>query len=372
MASDQIDFFKMLAKTVPGMKETALIASEMQDEAGFIDTGSYILNAQLSTTIHGGLGRRKVLALAGESGVGKTFYAIGIVKSFLDADPAAFVLYCDTEDAVTEAILEMRGVDTNRVLLDYPETLEELRNNTAQFLDQYEESKGMDEYPLLIVVDSLSHLPSQKEATDATVSKNVRDMTRAQIVRSVFRVLQMKLKKTESTMIVTNHTYTNVGQMYATQEVAGGGGIKYAAHTIAMLTKRQEKVDKEIIGNQVDVKLVKARNSREKTKITTLLTYDKGLDRYYGLLDIAEEAGIFVKAKIKGKYLVPTHDKPQFGKTINNNPQNYYTDEVLKRIDEFCARKFQYGMDGPGTDIGDGEEEEEHPAAQLLTEAQNE
>ena len=368
MASDQIDFFKKLAKSVPGMKDTAVIASEIQDTFGYIDTGSYVLNAQLSASIHGGLGRRKVLALAGESGVGKTFYAIGIVKSFLDSDATAFVLYFDTEDAVTKDILEMRGVDTSRVLIEYPETLEDFRNKGAQFLDNYEEAGGPDEYPLLVVVDSLTQLPSEKETTDASASKNVRDMTRAQIVRSCFRVLQMKLKKTGSTMILTNHTYTNVAQMYATQEVAGGGGVKYAAHAIAMLTKRQEKVDGDVVGNQVDVRLIKSRNSREKTKVTTLLTYDAGLDRHYGLLALAEEAGIFAKESKKGgKYIVPTHEKPQFGKHINERPGDYFTDDVLAGIDEYCGRKFQYGG-ADAADDADEEDSEPHPAAQLLQE----
>ena len=368
---DQVDFFKKLAKKVDGMKDTAIIASEIDDTFGWIDTGSYVLNAQLSATIHGGMGKRKVLALAGQSGVGKTFYAIGLVKSFLDHDPTAFVVYNDTEDAITKEILEMRGIDTSRVQMVYPDKLEDFRNEMAQFLDKYEEEGGADKYSLLIVLDSLSQLPSEKETTDASLGKNVRDMTRAQIVKSVFRVLQMKLKKTESTMIITNHTYTNVGKMYATEEVAGGGGIKFASHVIALLTKRQEKIDGEIIGNQVDVKLLKARNSKEKTKVTTLLTYSGGLDRYYGLLSIAEEAGIFVKVT-GGKYEVPTHEKPQFGKTINNNPEKYYTDEVLAGIDEYCKKKFQYGMDGVGIEVEDENDEESnqphqpHPARLLM------
>ena len=131
--------------------------------------------------------------------------------------------------------------------------------------------------------------------------------------------------------------------------------MKYAASTIAMLSKRKEKVDNEVIGNVIKVKMYKSRLSKENAQVECLLTYDKGLDRYYGLLDLAEKYGII--KKVSTRYEMPDGSKV-FGKNILEDPKKYYTDEVLKAIDEAAKKEFSYGASGPeeSLEVESGEE----------------
>jgi RecA/RadA recombinase len=178
---------------------------------------------------------------------------------------------------------------------------------------------------------------------DTAEGKETRDMTRSQIVKSTFRVLTLKLGKAKVPMIMTNHTYDVIGSMYPQKEMGGGSGLKYAASSIIYLGKRKEKdADNEVIGNIIHCKNYKSRLTKENAQIDVRLTYKSGLDRYYGLLEIAEEEGIF--KKVSTRYELPDGTKV-FGKSINDEPEKYFTKEILKQIDEATKRKFLYGAE---------------------------
>ena len=310
------------------------------DISDFVDTGSYSFNALLSGSIYGGMPNNRITAIAGEAATGKTFFALGICKSFLDADKDAGVIYFESENAVSKDMIETRGVDSSRVLVVPVATVQEFRTQSIKILDKYIEQPEDKRKPLMFVLDSLGMLSTTKEMEDTAAGKETRDMTRSQIVKSAFRVLTLKLGKANVPMIMTNHTYDVIGSMFPQKEMGGGSGLKYAASTIIYLGKRKDKEGTEVVGNIIHCKNYKNRITKENAQIDVKLTYSKGLDRYYGLVELAEEAGIF--KKVSTRYEMPDGSKV-FGKNINDDPEKFFTKDVLKQIDEHTKQKFSYG-----------------------------
>jgi|TARA_B100001109_G_scaffold47880_1_gene38687 RecA/RadA recombinase len=337
------DFLKEIIKETGN--EYAALASDgiaAGDVTNFIDTGSYSFNALLSGSIYGGLPGNRITAIAGEAATGKTFFALGILKNYLDADKDAGVVLFESENAVSKTMIEDRGVDSKRVVVVPVSTVQEFRTQSIRILDKYLEQKEEDRKPLMFVLDSLGMLSTTKEMTDTAEGKETRDMTRSQIVKSTFRVLTLKLGQANVPMIMTNHTYDVIGSMFPQKEMGGGSGLKYAASTIIYLSKRKEKVGTEVVGNIIHCKNYKSRITKENAMIDVKLTYSKGLDKHYGLLQLGEEAGIF--KKVSTRYEMPDGSKV-FGKAINDEPEKYFTKEVLTKIDEYTKQKFTYGTD---------------------------
>ncbi len=335
------DFLKDIIKNVDN--EYASLASEGIDGAdvtSFIDTGSYSFNALLSGSIYGGMPGNKITAIAGEAATGKTFFALGICKHFLDTDKDAGVIYFESESAISKDMIEGRGVDSKRMVIVPVATVQEFRAQSIKIIDKYLEQPEANRKPLMFVLDSLGMLSTTKEMEDTAAGKETRDMTRSQIVKSTFRVLTLKLGKANIPMIMTNHTYDVIGSMFPQKEMGGGSGLKYAASSIIYLSKRKEKDGTEVVGNIIHCKNFKSRLTKENAMIDVRLTYEKGLDRHYGLLELAEEAGIF--KKVSTRYETPDGTKV-FGKSINTEPKKYFTKEVLKQIDDHAKQKFSYG-----------------------------
>jgi len=323
--------------------EYATLASEGVtggDVDSFIDTGSYAFNALLSGSIFGGLPGNRITAIAGEAATGKTFFALGVCKHFLDKDKDAGVIYFESENAVSKDMLEQRGLDTNRIVIMPVATVQEFRLQAIRVLDKYLEQEKDKRKPIMFVLDSLGMLSTTKEMEDTAEGKETRDMTRSQIVKSAFRVLTLKLGQANVPMIMTNHTYDVIGSMFPQKEMGGGSGLKYAASSIVYLGKKKEKDGAEVVGNIVHCKNYKSRITKENAMVDVRLTYSKGLDQYYGLLDLAEESGLF--KKVSTRYELPDGSK-QYAKTINNEPEKYFTKEMLEKIDEYTKRKFTYG-----------------------------
>ena len=159
----------------------------------FVDTGAYIFNALVSGSIFGGLPSNKITALAGESSTGKTFFALSIVKYFLQQNPTGQVIYFESESAITKGMLADRGIDVKRIGLVPVTTVQEFRTQAIKVVDEYMKLKKKDRPPLMFVLDSLGMLSTTKEVEDATAGKETRDMTRAQVVKSIFRILSLKL-----------------------------------------------------------------------------------------------------------------------------------------------------------------------------------
>ena len=158
------DFLKDIIKTT-GNEYAALVSDgvEAGDVDSFIDTGSYIFNALLSGSIHGGLPSNKITALAGESATGKTFFLMGIVKNFLDKNPDAGVLYFESESAITQQMVVDRGIDPQRMVMIPVTTVQEFRTQAIKVLDSYLAKNEADRKPMMMCLDSLGMLSTTKE-----------------------------------------------------------------------------------------------------------------------------------------------------------------------------------------------------------------
>lgn len=313
---------------------------EAGDVSTFVDTGSYIFNALLSGSLYGGLPANKITAIAGESATGKTFFALGLCKHFLETDPNAGVVYFETESALTKDMIEERGIDGQRMVMMPVTTVQEFRTQAIRIIDKYLEQKEEDRQPLMFVLDSLGMLSTTKEIEDTADGKETRDMTRSQLVKAAFRVLTLKLGKAKVPMIVTNHTYDQMGTMFPQKVMGGGSGLQYAASTIVFLSKKKDKEGTEVVGNIIHCKLNKSRLTKENSMVDVSLKYKGGLSRWYGLLELAEEAGIF--KKVATRFELPDGAK-MYGKQILDEPEKYFTEEVMQKLDAFAKEKFSYG-----------------------------
>ena len=333
-----MDFLKEIVKEI-GDDYTQL-AKDIDGTERFIDTGSYIFNAMVSGSIYGGVSSNKITAIAGESSTGKTFFSLAVVKNFLDNNPDWYCLYFDTEAAVNTPLLESRGLDLSRVVVVNVVTIEEFRTKALKAVDIYLKTPTDERKPCMFVLDSLGMLSTEKEIRDALDDKQVRDMTKSQLVKGAFRMLTLKLGQANVPLIVTNHTYDVIGAYVPTKEMGGGSGLKYAASTIIYLSKKKEKDGKEVIGNIIKAKTHKSRLSKENKQVEIRLYFDeRGLDRYYGLLELGELGGLW--KNVAGRYEI--NGKKIYGKQILANPEEYFDVQVMQALDEIAKKEFSYG-----------------------------
>ena len=333
-----MDFLKEIVKEIGG--EYTQLAADIDENEEYVDTGSYIFNALVSGSIFGGVSGNKITAIAGESSTGKTFFSLAVVKNFLDSNPDGYCLYFDTEAAITKSLVESRGIDTSRLVVVNVVTIEEFRGKALKAVDMYLKKPVEERKPCMFVLDSLGMLSTEKEITDALNDKQVRDMTKSQLVKGAFRMLTLKLGQANIPMIVTNHTYDVIGAYVPTKEMGGGSGLKYAASTIIYLSKKKEKDGTEVIGNIIKAKTAKSRLSKENQEVNVRLFYDeRGLDRYYGLLELGELAGLW--KNVAGRYEI--NGKKIYGKEILKNPDQYFTEEVMQQLDAAAKQEFSYG-----------------------------
>ncbi len=333
-----MDFLKEIVKEIGD--EYTQIAADIDETERFIDTGSHIFNALVSGSVYGGVSSNKITAIAGETSTGKTYFSLAIVKNFLDTNPDGYCLYFDTEAAITKGLLTSRGIDQSRLVVVNVVTIEEFRSKALRAVDIYLKTEEENRKPCMFVLDSLGMLSTEKEITDALNDKQVRDMTKSQLVKGAFRMLTLKLGQANIPLIVTNHTYDVIGSYIPTKEMGGGSGLKYAASTIIYLSKKKEKDKTEVVGNIIKAKTAKSRLSRENKDVNIRLYYDeRGLDRYYGLLELGELGGLW--KNVAGRYEMD--GKKVYAKNIYEEPEKYFTDEVMKKLDEIAIRTYSYG-----------------------------
>ncbi len=333
-----MDFLKEIVKEIGD--EYTQIAADIDETERFIDTGSYIFNSLVSGSIYGGVSSNKITAIAGETSTGKTYFSLAIVKNFLDTNPDGYCLYFDTEAAITKGLLASRGIDQNRLVVVNVVTIEEFRSKALKAVDIYLKKDLTERKPCMFVLDSLGMLSTEKEIKDTLDDKQVRDMTKSQLVKGAFRMLTLKLGQANIPLIVTNHTYDVIGSYVPTKEMGGGSGLKYASSTIIYLSKKKEKDKTEVVGNIIKAKTIKSRLSKENQQVEIRLYYDeRGLDRYYGLLDLGEIGGMW--KNVGGRYEID--GKKVYGKQIYAEPEKYFTEEVMSKLDEISKNTFSYG-----------------------------
>jgi RecA/RadA recombinase len=333
-----MDFLKDIVKEIGD--DFTKLASDIDETETYVDTGSYIFNALVSGSVFGGVSGNKITAIAGESSTGKTFFSLAVVKNFLDSNPDGYCLYFDTEAAITKSLIESRGIDTTRLVVVNVVTIEEFRTKALKAVDMYLKAPVEDRKPCMFVLDSLGMLSTTKEITDALNEKEVRDMTKSQLIKGAFRMLTLKLGQANVPLIVTNHTYDVIGAYVPTKEMGGGSGLKYAASTIIYLSKKKEKDGTEVVGNIIKAKTAKSRLSKENKQVEVRLYYDeRGLDRYYGLLELGEIGGLW--KNVAGRYEID--GKKIYAKQILKDPEEYFTPEVMEKLDEIAKQEFSYG-----------------------------
>ena len=336
-----MNFLQDIAKEI-GNEYAGIVADGVAagDTTAFVDTGSYIFNGLVSGSIYGGIPSNKITAIAGESSTGKTFFCLSIVKNYLEMDPDAGVIYFESESAISRDMIESRNIDSKRMVLVPVTTVQEFRHQAIKILDKYLAQSEADRKPMMFVLDSLGMLSTTKEVEDTEAGKDTRDMTRAQVVKSIFRVLTLKLGKANVLMLVTNHTYDVVGAYVPTKEMGGGSGLKYASSTIIYLSKKKEKDGKEVVGNIIKAKTAKSRLTRENADAEIRLYYDeRGLDKYYGLLELGEKHGVFTR---KGNRIV-VGESSVYPSVILADPEKYFTSEIMQALDQCAQKEFSYG-----------------------------
>ena len=336
-----MNFLQDIAKEI-GNEYAGIVADGVSagDTNAYVDTGSYIFNGLVSGSIYGGIPSNKITAIAGESSTGKTFFCLSIVKNYLEMDPDAGVIYFESESAISRDMIEDRNIDSKRMVLVPVTTVQEFRHQAIKILDKYLAQSEEDRKPMMFVLDSLGMLSTTKEVEDTEAGKDTRDMTRAQVVKSIFRVLTLKLGKANVPMLVTNHTYDVVGAYVPTKEMGGGSGLKYASSTIIYLSKKKEKDGKEIIGNIIKAKTAKSRLTKENALAEIRLYYDeRGLDKYYGLLELGEKHGVFTR---KGNRVV-VGESSVYPSAMLADPEKYFTPDIMMKLDKAAEKEFTYG-----------------------------
>lgn len=460
------------------------------DVAGWVDSGSYALNAILSGSIYKGFPQNKIVVIGADPSTGKTFFALGAAKNFLRDNPTGIVICFESESAITRQMLVDRGIDVKRFAVVPVTTVQEFRTQAIKIIDKHESMAPSERTPLFFILDSLGMLSTDKEIADTAAGSETKDMTRAGLLKATFRVLTLKAGRANVPMIVTNHVYDDVGGGPYAQKVQSGGclvagtsvimsdgtlkdiqniragdyvishdghpaevtdtftfndksvyevsfqdgtsvkcsgdhrfmfadgywlearlleeadmckqvngelcevkdvrkvdtetvydisvlnsntyclanglichnsGAVYASSTILTLSKAKDKdaTTGEIKGVIITVTASKSRLTKENSKAKCLIRYDGGLDKYYGLLDLAEEAGIF--KKVSTRYELEDGTKI-FGSHIMKDPEKYFTKSVLDRIDAYAAEKYCYGSAEdvpPEEELGDEEINEE-------------
>lgn len=334
-----MDFLTDIVKEIGG--EYTQLASDIVETETYVDTGSYVFNALVSGSIFGGVSGNKITAIAGETSTGKTFFSLAVVKNFLDNNPTGYCLYFDTESAITRSLLESRGIDTTRLVVVNVVTIEDFRNKTLKAVDLYLKKSKDERRPCMFVLDSLGMLSTNKEITDTLAEKDTRDMTKAQLIKGAFRMLTLKLGQAKIPMIVTNHTYESMS-LYGGKQMSGGSGLMYSSSTIIYLSKSKEKdaAGKEVIGNIIRATTKKSRLSKENKQVEIRLFYDeRGLDKYYGLLELGELGGMW--KNVAGRYEID--GKKIYARQILKEPEVYFTEEVMEKLDVIAKGEFSYG-----------------------------
>ncbi len=271
------------------IKESAILSkSKFFTQKDMIPTSVPIINVALSGKLDGGL-TPGLTMWAGPSKHFKTAFSLLMAKSYLDKYPDAALLFYDSEFGTPQSYFDSFGIDTNRVLHTPLTDIEQLKIDLMQQLNQVERGDH-----LIVVVDSIGNLASIKEVNDALDGKTVGDMSRAKAVKSLFRMVTPHLSLKDIPMVVVNHTYMEIG-MFPKAIVGGGTGSYYSADNIFVLGRQQEKTGTEITGYNFIINVEKSRYVKEKSKIPVSVSFDGGISRWSGLLDIALDGGFVIK-----------------------------------------------------------------------------
>jgi RecA/RadA recombinase len=338
------------------IKETNVLSeSKLFSTKDLIQTSVPALNVALSGKLDGGL-TPGLTIFAGPSKHFKTAFAMMLVKSFLDKYDDGIVLFYDSEFGAPQSYFENFGIDTGKVVHTPITDIEQLKHDIMKQINELERKDRV-----MIVVDSVGNLASKKEVDDALDGKSVADMTRAKQMKSLFRMITPHLTIKDIPMVVVNHTYMEIG-MFPKAIVSGGTGIYYSADNIFIIGRQQEKQGTEVIGYNFIINVEKSRFVREKSKIPIEVTFEGGISKWSGLLDIALKSGHVIKPS-NGWYQLATEEKKY---RLNDTYNKEFWLPVLTdpTFSEWVEKRYRMAggqmMEGENVEIPDEDVSEEY------------
>ena len=307
-----------------------------------------MLNVALSGSLKGGLASG-LTVLAGPSKHFKTSFALKMAAEFLKSDPEAVMLFYDSEFGSPQAYFETFGIDVSRVLHTPITNVEELKFDLIGQLEQLEKDDKV-----IIVIDSIGNLASKKELEDALDEKSVADMSRAKALKGLFRMATPYLTMKNIPMLAINHTYKEIG-LFPKDIVGGGTGIYYSADNIWILGRRQNKTGTEVTGYDFIINVEKSRFVKEKSKIPISVSWDGGIERFSGLLDIGLASG-FVSKPSNGWYQRVDRGT---GEIVGNKvrekdtlTEDFWTDILADaKFQEFVEKQYKIGAGNTGIEL---------------------
>jgi len=325
-------------KKASTIKETSVLSkSKFFTDKDMIQTDVPIINVALSGNLDGGL-TPGLTMFAGPSKHFKTAFALLMAKSYMNKYDDAVVLFYDSEFGTPQSYFDAFDIDTERVLHTPITDVEQLKHDIVNQLQNIEKSDKV-----IIILDSIGNLASKKEVDDATEGKSVADMSRAKQMKSLFRMVTPHLTMKDIPMVVVNHTYKEIG-MFPKDIVGGGTGSYYSADTIWILGRQQDKDGTEIVGYNFIINVEKSRYVREKSKIPVTVSFDGGINKWSGLLDIALESN-FVSKPSNGWYAKVNQEtgeileKKRFADT---QTEEFWKDILAdERFKEFVRKKYE-------------------------------
>jgi RecA/RadA recombinase len=262
--------------------------SKFFSKKDMIQTSVPMVNVALSGSLEGGL-TPGLTVFAGPSKHFKTAFSLLLAKAYQDKYDDAVILFYDSEFGSPQSYFDNFGIDTSKILHTPITDIEQLKFDIMSQINNIERGEHV-----IIVVDSVGNLASKKEVDDALEGKSVADMTRAKQMKSLFRMITPHLTIKDIPMVVVNHTYAEIG-LYPRQIVSGGTGLYYSADQIFIIGRQQEKDGSEVTGYNFILNVEKSRFVREKSKIPVEVSFEGGISKWSGLLDVAIEGGFVVK-----------------------------------------------------------------------------
>lgn len=337
------------------IKDTEVLnQSKFFNAKDMIQTPVPMINVALSGRLDGGL-TPGLTVFAGPSKHFKTAFALMLAKSYMDKYEDAVVLFYDSEFGSPQSYFDSFGIDTSRVLHTPITDIEQLKHDSMQQLNNLERGDHV-----IVIVDSVGNLASKKEVEDALEGKSVADMTRAKQLKSLFRMVTPHLTIKDIPMVVVNHTYKEVG-LFPKDVVSGGTGIYYSADNIYIIGRQQEKEGQELVGYNFIINVEKSRHVREKSRIPVEVTFEGGISKWSGLLDVALDAGFVIKPS-NGWY--SRKGEEQKFRIKDTYSKDFWLPILSsKEFRDYIETRYRISSSGLGQDLAMDDIEDEYEAA---------
>lgn len=320
---------------------TELSESEFFTEKEVVDTGVPMLNVALTGSLSGGV-TTGLTVLAGPSKHFKTSFALKMAGAYLAAKPDAVMLFYDSEFGSPQSYFDSFDIDASRVLHTPITNVEELKFDLVNQLEALDK-----EDDVIIVIDSIGNLASKKELEDALDEKSVADMSRAKALKGLFRMVTPYLAMKNIPLLAINHTYKEIG-LFPKDVVGGGTGIYYSANNIWIIGRRQNKTGTEVTGYDFVIKVEKSRYVKEQSKIPISVSWEGGIDKWSGLLDVALASGHVVKPS-NGWYQKVGEEKKYRAADLDF----LFWDDIVndEEFIQYVEKMYQIGQQGETLDI---------------------